>query len=147
MSEQGRRAVAKHGKRAAKFALVGVLNTLVDILVYAGLLLVSFHPLVANFVAFLVANIQSYFINARFTFATNGKAASVSVFGYAKYALTHSFSLAASTIVIAVLASRIGAIPAKLVAVLLTFGVNYVASSALVFRGSTTSTKRPEQTK
>jgi putative flippase GtrA len=126
---------ADHGKRASKFALVGVLNTGVDLVVYSGLIFASLHPVPANVVSFLVANLQSYFVNARFTFGANGKSAPLSLLGYGKYFASHSFSLIVSTLLIAVLAPRIGPIGAKLIAAVLVVGFNYVISSAFVFPG------------
>ena len=149
MRKQVPDSVAAHGGRAARFALVGVLNTIVDVLVYWGLVALSLHPVLANLGAFIVANVQSYFINARFTFSTNGKAAAISPAGYLKYALSHSFSLIASTAIIALAAPRIGALPAKLIAVGLTFFVNYLASAFLVFRpapAKETARRHPPET-
>lgn len=126
-------AYAAHGKRATKFALVGVLNTGVDLVVYTGLVFASLHPVPANVASFLVANLQSYFVNARFTFGANGKSAPLSLLGYGKYFASHSFSLIVSTALIALLAPRIGPIGAKLIAAVLVVGFNYAISAAFVF--------------
>lgn len=139
MLDQVRKHFAQHRNQASKFALVGVLNTAVDIVIYIGLVAISMHPVLANIAAFFVANLQSYFVNARFTFTKKGAPAATSFSGYARYGLSHSVSLVVSTAIIAVLASTIGPIPAKFLALVVTFGMNYFASTVLVFgdRGET----------
>lgn len=149
MLDQVRKRFAEHRGQASKFALVGVLNTVVDIAVYIGLIAISVHPVIANIAAFFVANLQSYFVNARFTFARNGAPAATSFSGYGKYVLSHSVSLAVSTAIIALLASTIGPIPAKLLALVVTFGMNYFASTLLVFgnRDEASGSSKPGEDK
>ena len=66
-------------KEFGKFGLVGVSNTVVDFAVYLGLTRSTayFHEhfLQANLLAFLIANLNSFLLNRRFTFSKSGAGA------------------------------------------------------------------------
>lgn len=65
------RLVPRHrvARQFIKFAMVGVLNTVVDFGVYAaGIFWLDLHYLVANIFAFLAAASNSYLLNRRWTF-------------------------------------------------------------------------------
>lgn len=120
----------------AKFGVVGLANTIVDFGVFSLLVWAGLAPVAANFVSFLCANGQSYFLNSRFTFRNEGRAAPVSAKGYGKFLVAHLMSLALSTLVIALFHDDIGPRVAKAVAIILSFGWNYLASAIFVFRKS-----------
>ncbi len=94
----------------------------------------------ANIVAFLIANVQSYFLNARLTFRNGGKGAALSLRGYAKFLFAHTFSLAFSTAIVAGLTPHLGPWPAKLIALAAAAVWNYSASAFFVFRENKTRT-------
>lgn len=51
-----------------KFALIGVLNTAINYLIYVIFLLLGFHYLVGQYVGFVVATLNSFFWNNRYVF-------------------------------------------------------------------------------
>jgi putative flippase GtrA len=134
------RGVKTHGARFTRFAGVGVLNTACDVGVFAGLTALGVHPLAANAAAFLIANLQSYFLNARITFRSGGAEAPLALAGYAKFAAAHLASLAVSTAFIAALARILTPLGAKAASAVFTLAWNYAASAIFVF---TTPARRP----
>lgn len=129
------RSMAKeHGRGAFLFSLVGVLNTATDFAVYAAGVYLGVFPLLANVIAFIAANIQSYWVNAVVTFRRDGRAAKMSVRGYFRFAAAHLFGLAISTGFILAFSSAVGPLPAKLGAVAFSVASNYVLSALFVFR-------------
>ncbi len=66
--------IKSHYKRFSKFALVGVLNTLVDYLIYCLFVYVfSIYYLFSHVIAFVTANINSYIFNSLWTFQQSEK--------------------------------------------------------------------------
>ena len=113
------------------FSGVGAINTAVDFAIFAGLAALSLHVAAANVVAFLGANLVSYFLNARLTFADG---APPSHGRYLRFLGGHGVSLVFSTVIVTILASPIGALMAKLVAVAFSLLWNYGWSARFVFR-------------
>ena len=128
------KALKRHQGRAWRFGAVGVFNTFVDMAAFAVFVALGVSAAPANVLAFLVANLQSYFLNARFTFAENGRRARKTVSGYLKFAFAHSFSLAVSTFAIILLVQKIHPLWAKLAATVFTFVLNYWVSATFVFK-------------
>lgn len=116
-----------------RFGGVGVANTITDFAVFWVLIVAGLTPVLANLAAFFVANLQSYFFNARVTFRVAGRPAAVSPAGYLKFLTAHLMSLAVSTAMVVMLASRIGPLAAKAAAIGFTFAWNYAMTAAFVF--------------
>lgn len=54
-----------------KFSMIGAINTLIHIIITISIVeLLHFHPIVANSLAFLSANMFSYWANSRWSFRT-----------------------------------------------------------------------------
>ena len=51
-----------------KFGIVGLSNTLISYLVYAFLVYLGFHYLIASIIAFLISVLNSFFWNSRYVF-------------------------------------------------------------------------------
>lgn len=124
----------RHWNRAARFAGVGVVNTVADFGAFLALTGLGAPSLAANAAAFILANAQSYVLNARFTFREGGAPAPVSPVGFAKFAGSHLASLAISTAFIAAFSNALGPLGAKIVAGAFTLAWNYGASAFFVFR-------------
>ncbi len=61
--------IKSHYKRFSRFTLVGILNTAIDFTVFSILLYwLGVYYLIAHFLAFLVANANSFIFNALWTF-------------------------------------------------------------------------------
>lgn len=127
------RAARDHGPRILRFGGVGVANTITDFAIFWLLIVGGLAPVPANIGAFFVANLQSYLLNARVTFRVDGRPAAVSPAGYMKFLAAHTMSLAVSTAMVAMLAARIGPLPAKAAAIGFTFAWNYATTAAFVF--------------
>ena len=130
-------ALARAGERGGqffRFGAVGVLNTGVDVAVYALGLAAGLSPAFANIAAFTVTNVFSYVVNAHVTFRRDGAPAPMSLKGYGAFWAAHLASLAISTAIVFFLAGRIGPFAAKAVAIALTVFINFAASAFFVFK-------------
>lgn len=86
-----------------RFALVGVVNTLLHALLLTGLMeLIFINVVFANFFAFIMANIFSYFMNCKFTFKARPR-----LKGYAKF-LSSSLLALVLTLAISALVGHLG---------------------------------------
>jgi len=63
--------VLKFSSQFTKFGLVGLINTLIHaVILFAAVEVSKLHPVVANFMAFLGANMASFIMNSYWTFKT-----------------------------------------------------------------------------
>lgn len=61
----------KIGRQFTGFSLIGVLNTIVHLVIVTGLVEIFFaHPMPANAIAFICANLFSFWANSRWSFQT-----------------------------------------------------------------------------
>lgn len=124
----------RHLTGIARFGAVGIANTATDFAVFFALAAIGTPALLANAAGFLVANLQSFVVNAHVTFRENGAPARLSVGRYVRFAAAHGLSLVVSTVLILLLADAIGPVRAKLSAVAVSLVANYFFSSKFVFR-------------
>lgn len=117
----------------ARFGGVGVANSITDFSTYWVFVAFGAAPALANVAGFIIANLQSYLLNSRFTFSAHGRIAARSLSGYGKFLIAHLMSLAVSTVMILALAGNIGPLPAKAAAMGFTFLWNYTMSALFVF--------------
>lgn len=125
---------ARHGRRLFLFGGVGVANTATDFLAFAALVALGLAPALANVLAFLLANAQSYLVNSRITFRTEDGPSALSPFGYGRFLAVHVVSLVISTAMIVAFAGVTGPLKAKAAATVFTFLWNYTVSALVVFR-------------
>ncbi len=128
--------IRRHRSRFVRFSGVGAVNTVVDFSAYAVLVYLGVMPALANAGAFFVANSGSYFLNAHVTFHENGRPAPRTLRGYFKFFSAHALSLILSTVLVSVLAGRIGPLWAKGVAIALTVLINYTLTALFVFKSA-----------
>jgi len=115
------------GGKAVRFALVGLVNTAIDLLVFAALVAMATPALLANLGAWLVAVSFSYVANAHWSFDRNPALRTpVSVLRF--MALGALISLGVSSGAIAILAGWVGLWPAKLLGVVVAAALNFVAA-------------------
>lgn len=126
--------LSDHGPRAARFAGVGVICMLIDVSVYAVAVFFGLAAAFSNVIAFLVANLASYGLNGRLTFADRGDVARASLAGYGRFLAAHLVGLAASTTTIILLVGIVGPYWAKLVSIGVAAVFNYLLSALVVFR-------------
>lgn len=124
----------RHKKQVAVFGVVGLVCMVTDLGVYAGALHFGASPVGANLVAFLVANVQGYFLNGWLTFRREEQRTRFGLRTYGKYLAGYLFGLVLSTTVIWILAARIGPLPAKFVSIVVAAVSNYLVSHFFVFQ-------------
>jgi putative flippase GtrA len=120
--------------KAVSFGLIGVINTVVDL----GVFLVAYGvlelPLVlANVVSWGVAMSFSYVMNSSITFAaeSGGK---LRWKDYAKFAVSGIAGVIANTAALVVASYFMAVLAAKLIAILVSFVVNFSLTHFVVFR-------------
>lgn len=120
--------------KALSFALVGLVNTAVDAAIFFLLLAYVTPSLVlANVTAWFIANTGSYVMNSFTTFSaeTGGK---LSLKHYAGFVGSGIVAVTASTITVVVAAKFMPVWSAKLIAILVSFVVNFTITHFVVFR-------------
>ena len=116
-----------------KFASVGIANTLVDFALFALLFSVfGLDKFLANTIAFLVAVLNSYVLNHRWTFAAKGGAFAIRPALY--FIALNAVGLLISNLTIYLLAPPLHPLMAKVIATLATFLWNFTTSKLFVFR-------------
>jgi len=120
--------------KALSFALIGVVNTLVDL----GIFLIGYNVLglkliPANLMSWLVAVSCSYVLNSSITFAheSGGK---LSWRSYATFVASGIAGVTANTTVLFVASYWVPVLAAKLMSILASFVVNFSLSHFVVFR-------------
>jgi len=129
-----RRTVRRHGVRGFRFAVVGALNTAIDIGLFSLTFYVFGWPLlVANAAGFTVGVGNSYILNKIWTFGDRSTGREALARGLA-FLATSLIGLALGSLSIWLLAMIVPAILAKIATVGVTFVWNYWASGRFVFR-------------
>src|SRR6266852_5028937 len=120
--------------KAASFAMVGVVNTLVDYSVFLSAYYLIQLPLIpANVLAWLVAVSGSYVMNCFITFAAES-GRQLRLRDYGTFVASGVAGVITNTTVLVVLSYWIPVLPAKLLAILASFLVNFALSHFVVFR-------------
>lgn len=125
-----------HARQFVKFVLVGGMTTVINFLIY-GILLLGFdvHYLPAATIAFIVATLNSYTFNRRWTFRAGAHRNSRLV----KFAIVQLFGLAINLAVLAFLVEHVGFEDHKLLAQVISNGFvvlsNYTGNKFWTFRG------------
>jgi putative flippase GtrA len=120
--------------KAVSFALVGVVNTLIDL----GIFLIAYNwlelPLVpANVLAWIVAVSASYVMNSFITFAAES-GRQLRWRSYGTFVASGIAGVIANTTVLVVASFWMPVLAAKLLAILASFVVNFSLSHFVVFR-------------
>ena len=126
-----RRAI---GLKALSFALVGVVNTLIDLSVFLAAYNGLGVPLIpANVLAWLVAVSASYVMNSFITFAAES-GRQLRWRDYATFAISGIAGVVANTTALVIASYFMPIVAAKLTAILASFAVNFSLSHFVVFR-------------
>jgi len=124
-----------HGGQLARFALVGIVNTLIDVAVWAALYwLVGSPILIANSAGYAAGLLNSYVMNRLWTFRERRGTAGPGRF--LRFALVSLAGLGISNLTLGLLVGvlpALPALPAKLLAVVATLLWNYLATLGFVF--------------
>jgi putative flippase GtrA len=120
--------------KAASFAVVGCVNTLIDLTVFLMAYAVLELPLVpANLLAWLVAVSGSYVMNCFITFAPES-GRQLRWRAYGTFVLSGIAGVIANTTTLVVASYWIPVLAAKLLAIAASFAVNFSLSHFVVFR-------------
>ena len=120
--------------KAISFGLVGAANTLVDLGVFwIALTLIGLPLLLANLLAWLVAVSGSYLMNCFTTFAAES-GRKVTLLTYAGFVASGIAGLVVSTAVLVIAAMFVRILAAKLIAIAVSFAVNFSLSHFVIFR-------------
>jgi len=122
-------------RQAVRFAMVGAVNTAVDVSLFAFFFYVMAWPLLlANAGGFIVAVCVSYFLNKTWTFADSSQGREAFRRGFA-FVLVALGGLALGSLAIWLAAQVLAPILAKLASIGVTFAWNFTVSRRWVFRG------------
>ncbi|WP_010272225.1 GtrA family protein [Paenibacillus senegalensis] len=118
-----------------KFNMVGVLNTLVDFLIYTLLFSLGMHYMIAQVAAYAGGMTNSYLFNRYWTFGSAGAAAG-GIATMARFAAVNGVTLGLSLLLLYLLGERAGMHPlmAKVLVVGATMVINFVGTKFWVFR-------------
>ena len=116
-----------------KFGLVGVLNTLINWIIFALLNFVGVHYIVANVIAYAIATANSYIWNSKWVFKYNGKDKKETT---AKFIILNLIGLALNTAILYFLVDILSL--NKLVGLVITTAIvmviNYIVNKIWVFK-------------
>lgn len=119
-----------------RYALVGVLNTFTDVLIFSiALWWLGWNPYLANTTGFVVSVVQSYLINRRWTFG-NTSAAPPSITQFLYFVSVSGLGLLVSNVTIYLVSPFSGFLIAKLMAVIVVFLITYNINRLLIFSPS-----------
>lgn len=133
MNAKRRAAMRRHGGQLVRFGSVGILCAITDFSLFAALIALGAPPIPANIGSFMVANVEGYILNGALTFRTD-ESVPLAPKGYAKYFGAYAASLVLSTVIVGVLAGRIGPLYAKALATGVAAIWNYALSALVVFK-------------
>lgn len=123
--------------RPAKFAVVGVINTVVDFGLFSLLVTVGgMQPVVANTCSYSAGLANSFLLNRFWTFRGVHDPAMKTSTQVWRYFLLNLVGLAISNAVVWAASGVISPLAAKGLAIFATFGWNYWTSRRFVYRGA-----------
>ena len=116
-----------------KFGLVGVLNTLINWIIFALLNFIGVYYIVANVIAYVIATANSYIWNSKWVFKYNGKNKKETT---ANFVILNLIGLGLNTGILYLLVDMVGF--NKLIALVITTGIvmiiNYIVNKLWVFK-------------
>jgi putative flippase GtrA len=119
--------------RPGKFAVVGVVNTAIDFVIFTALVSgASWSPVLANVVSYSCAIANSFLLNKHWTFSERRRHGRT-IRQFVLFVGFNLIGLVLSTTIVWAFAQHLGALQAKGVSVLATFAWNYWASRQYVF--------------
>lgn len=129
--------VMSHKKRLlvrfGRFCAIGMLNTLLHLLFFSGVYMLGAHYLIAQFVAFILVNLTTFWLNRLWTFNSKDPAVGAQI---ARYYFTRSLALAVTLLQTMLLVEKgqfspfVGQVAAAAINVLL----NFIFSQIFVFK-------------
>ncbi|MGG0461811.1 GtrA family protein [Priestia aryabhattai] len=115
-----------------KFALVGVVNTLIDFAVYALLTTIGVNYILAQWISYSAGILNSYVMNRKWTFKKKEKSSKREVISFV---IVNLITLSLTSFLLTVLYNKWG-IPlliSKLLITIVSVGINFIGTKLLVF--------------
>ncbi|WP_258198212.1 GtrA family protein [Priestia megaterium] len=115
-----------------KFALVGVVNTLIDFVVYALLTTIGVNYILAQWISYSVGILNSYVMNRKWTFERKEKSSKREVISFV---ILNLITLSLTSFLLTVLYNKWG-IPlliSKLLITIASVGINFIGTKLFVF--------------
>lgn len=120
-------------REMARFAAVGVVNTGVDICLFALLLSAAAIPAAAaNVLSYSAGVVTSFVLNGRWTFGSGGRPAGPALSAFALFASAAVAGLLLSTLIVALLEGITGPLVAKAVSVPLVLAWNFLSARRIL---------------
>ena len=127
--------------KAVSFAIVGVVNTLIDVNVFAIAYGIFGIPLIpANGLAWLVAVSFSYTANAMTTFGPESGQV-LRIRDYLRFVMSGAVGGLVATTALIIAATSVPVITAKLISIFAGFAANFLLSNFFVFRSKRADSK------
>ena len=117
-----------------KFGMVGVMNTLVDFIVYQLLVYFGLHYAAAQCISYSCGLLNSYFFNSRWTFKETKKYTKQE---FARFILVNLISLGISVLLLRLCYEVLGItsdLVAKLIVTALVMVINFIGNKLFVFK-------------
>lgn len=119
-----------------KFALVGVVNTILDSVIFLLLVyMFDFNPVVSNSISYSCGIVNSFFLHQRWTFRSQPRPSGMVHRQFFLFTVLNLMGLGIATIIVWGLAEPLGPVAAKAIAIGGTFVWNYGTSRRFVFKG------------
>jgi putative flippase GtrA len=115
-----------------KFALVGVVNTLIDFVVYALLTTIGVNYILAQWISYSAGILNSYVMNRKWTFERKEKSSKREVI---LFVIVNLITLSLTSFLLTVLYNKWG-IPlliSKLLITIASVGINFIGTELFVF--------------
>jgi len=115
-----------------KFALVGVVNTSIDFIIYALLTNFNLNYIAAQCISYSAGVINSYIMNRKWTFAQKGKGSNREFFTFIAVNL---ITLVMTTFLLTVFYKWVGmsVLISKVLVTVISIGINYIGTKSFVF--------------
>lgn len=121
------------------FNFVGLLNTIIDFIVFSLLLFLGMGNLGAQIISYAVGSINSYILNRKITFASRGRESTSKSFDgreFIRFGLLNLMVLGLSLVCLFLLTSVVGLHPiiAKIIVTLITVVISFYGNRTWVFK-------------
>ncbi|MFL0571662.1 GtrA family protein [Priestia megaterium] len=115
-----------------KFALVGVVNTLIDFVVYALLTTIGVNYILAQWVSYSAGILNSYVMNRKWTFERKEKSSRREVISFV---IVNLITLSLTSFLLTVLYNKwgISLLISKLLITIVSVGINFIGTKLFVF--------------
>lgn len=126
-------SLSKSFESFVKFGIVGVLNTLINWLIFAVLNFLGIYYILANIIAYCVATANSYFFNSKWVFKYNGKNKKGATI---KFIILNLIGLGLNTIILYFLVDimNLNKLISLVIATAIVMVVNYIVNKLWVFK-------------